>query len=255
MYSAIKCYFHPKDDSTDNCKGCKLPLCVACHGWEGFCRECIEKRRAVHQLKQLRSVAASKAHMASTTTGRLRLAIQQAGPPAARRGPGPLMPPPSPPTAPLMHTRPLNAAYSPSRMLPSEPAPQPRRAGMADVAYKPVDVSYKPATTRAPQARHGQSAPKAKAPMRPAAKAQPKPQSLPTWAVFAAGIGMGIVIMLVMTLVPHHAKPRPKPLYQGLSRQEAAMTAEALGSDTPPSIALSEGAREQAAPQVGWSGR
>lgn len=252
MYSAIKCYFHPKDDSTDNCKGCKLPLCVSCHGWEGFCRECIEKRRAVHQLKQLRAVAASKTHVA-TTTGRLRLAIQQAGPPATRRGPGPLVPPPSPPTAPLTHTRPLQGAHSPSRMLNAEPAPQPRRAGMVDVSYKPVDVSYKPATTRAPQARHGHPAPRAKAPVRPAAKAQP--QSLPTWAVFAAGLGMGVVIMLVMTLVPHHHHPKPKPLYQGLSRQEAAMTAQALGEDTPPSIALSEGAREQATPEVGWSGR
>jgi hypothetical protein len=252
MYANIKCYFHPKDDSTDNCKGCKLPLCVSCNGWEGFCRECIEKRRAVHQLKQLRTVAASK--VAATTTGRLRLAMHEAGPAGTRRGPGPLVPPPSPPTAPLMGTRPLHGAHSPSRMLPPEPAPQPRRAGMVDVSYKPVDVSYKPATQRAPQSRHGHPAPKAKAPVRPVAKAEPI--TLPAWAVpFAAGIGVGIVIVLLMTLTHHHPRPKPKPLYQGLSRHEATLAKQLLGADTPPTIALSEGSRADEAPQVGWSGR
>ena len=251
MYT-YKCYFHPKDDSAATCKGCKLPLCGSCQGFEGFCPECVEKRKAVHQLKQLRNVVASRTHMAASTTGRLKLAIQQAGPPAARRpaGPGPLPPIPSgAATGALSPTRPLDPALARSmtRQLPAEPVPQPRR-------YNPEAVAYKPHSSRAPETRHQ--------PVKRAAKPTP-PKAAPAspgWAMpFAAGLGVGIVLVVVLLLgqsVLHRAKPRPKPAHQQTFTQQEVATAKALlGQDAAPLVSMSEGKRADDTPQVGWSGR
>lgn len=258
----IKCYFHPKTDGASNCKGCKLPLCGPCRGAEGFCRECVEKHKAVNQLKQLRSAIASRASVGASTTARLKLAIQQAGPQANQRPAAAPKPqrPPSAPTAPLMGTRPLdlglgmNMAISPSlsrKLPPLEQIPQPRRYNAEAVAYQPVvqrTVEPRPA-----------------APKRPAAKPQAAKKAAaqsPGWVMpFAAGLGAGIVLVVVLLasqsfLQPHLARPKAKPAHQqSLTTQELATAKALLGEkEAAPLVSLSQGARADETPQVGWAG-
>jgi hypothetical protein len=246
MYT-YKCYFHPKDDSATSCKGCKLPLCAPCQGVEGVCRECLEKRRAVNQLRQLRTVAASKTHAASTT-GRLRLAIQQAGPDSARRGPQPL---PGMPTMASMHTRPLDPGMAAglSRKLPPEPPVQPRR-------YNPEAVAYKPVMSRAAETRHQ---PVKRAPVKAAAKAASPTAA--TWTMpFVVGLAAGMVLVLLLllgqSLMKSPGKLKARPAHaQGFTQQELATAEALLGADAAPLVTLEGGRREDATPQVGWTGK
>lgn len=247
MYT-YKCYFHPKDDSATSCKGCKLPLCAPCQGVEGVCRECLEKRRAVNQLRQLRTVAASKAHVASTT-GRLRLALQQAGPDTTRRGPQQL---PSMPSMPSMHTRPLDPGMAAglSRRLPPEPPVPPRR-------YNPEAVAYKPVMSRAAETRHQPV-------KRAGAKAAPAKAATPTaanWTMpFVVGLAAGMVLVLLLLLgqslmkSPSKLKARPSH-QQSFTQQELATAKELLGADAAPLVKLHGGSRVDATPQVGWTGK
>lgn len=257
----FKCYFHPKIDGASNCKGCKLPLCGPCRGAEGFCRECVEKHKAVNQLKQLRSAIASRATVGASTTARLKLAIQQAGPQAKQR-PAASQPqrPPSAPTAPLMGTRPLdlglgmNMAISPSlsRKLPSlEQVPQPRR-------YKAESVAYQPVVQRTVEPRP--AAPKRPAPKPPVAKKAAA--TAPGWVMpFAAGLGAGIVLVVLLLasqsfLQPRAARPKAMPAHQqSLTPQELATAKALLGEkEAAPLVSLSQGARVDDTPQVGWAG-
>lgn len=259
MYT-FKCYFHPKTDGAANCRGCKLPLCGPCQGAEGLCRECVEKHKAVNQLKQLRSAVASRAAMGASTTARLKLAIQQAGPPAHRPAASHRSPSP---TVPLMGTRPLDmnggmlnvGPINPgmSRKLPPiDQTPQARR-------YNPAAVAYQPVVQRSVEPRP--QAPKRSAPKPAAYKA--KSDAAPGWAVpFAAGLGAGIVLVVLFLLsqsvfADRLARPKAKPAHQQSFTHQEIATARALIGDeeAAPLAKLSEAAPANDAPQVGWTGR
>jgi hypothetical protein len=237
-------------------------LCGPCRGAEGFCRECVEKHKAVNQLKQLRSAIASRSAVGASTTARLKLAIQQAGPQAKPRPAAASQPqrPPSAPTAPLMGTRPLdlglgmNMAISPSlsrKLPPLEQIPQPRRYQAETVAYQPVvqrTVEPRPAAPRRP-------APKQ-------AVAKKTAASAPGWVMpFAAGLGAGIVLVVVLLasqgfMQPHGARPKAKPAHQQTLTPQELETAKALlgEKEAAPLVSLSQGARVDDTPQVGWAG-
>jgi hypothetical protein len=238
-------------------------LCGPCRGAEGFCRECVEKHKAVNQLKQLRSAIASRATVGASTTARLKLAIQQAGPQANQRPAAAAKPqrPPSAPTAPLMGTRPLdlglgmNMAISPSlsrKLPPLEHVPQPRRYNAESVAYQPVvqrTVEPRPATPKRPAAKKA------------AATARTN-ETKPGWVMpFAAGLGAGIVLVTLLLvsqsfLQPRISRPKAKPAHQqSLTTQEIATAKSLLGEkEAAPLVSLSQGARVDQTPQVGWAG-
>lgn len=220
MYT-YKCYYHPKDDSEQSCRGCKLPVCATCQGPEGFCPECVRKRTAVEHLRQLRVVM--NAHPTATTTGRLRLARRASSEAGTSRklalsgslGPGtrPLTPPPPPPKgSSALPREPLR----PARQKPENP--QERRYNMDKVAYRPVapqkDRYVKPARKKAarPQAR----------PARPAAEVRP------SWFVpFMVGLGVGVLLMVTMLLArPFMTGPAPeapRAATQLTAREEAVL--------------------------------
>lgn len=248
MYT-YKCYFHPKDDSVQSCKGCKLPVCAGCTGAEGFCPECTKKRESVQKLKQLRTVMS--AQRASSTTGRLRLARQ------AMRGSRELLAlPPAPPVPagppisaysqpPRAKTRPFadtpdrwsGKATPPARQshppkpqaakpqAPKTPAKKP--AGPGARRYNPDAVAYKSANTRKPT------------PAAPVAKHS-------SWMTpFAVGLGVGVVIVgIFMFMHGHgHAANASVPDEASFSAQEQHMLAdlrrEGSGKREAPEVHLS----------------
>lgn len=202
MYT-YKCYYHPKEDGGQSCRGCKLPLCAGCQGLEGFCPECEKKRAAVEQLKRLRM--AMQAHPTATTTGRLRLARQSAQGGSRKLAASGALGPKTRPLQPLPPSG--SSALPPMPQGPLRPArqaperPQERRYNGDRVAYKPVAQR----TDRYVQPRRKAPAKKASA-----------PQAVrPAWFTpFVVGLGVGVLLMVFMLLAqPFMRAPvQPKPV-------------------------------------------
>ena len=219
-----KCYFHPKTDGADLCKGCKLPVCAGCKHSLGFCPECMRKRDAVDDLRQLRSAVSSKARVASSTTARLRLAIRQVGP-IAKRGR-------------LVDTTMLGTgrlpgadAWQQEAMAVDAKVPTHFKEMMAQRksqwTYDPDRVAYKGVK----QFEQGGAK---KAPVQRTTVAgrihRPRAEATPAGAgwgkPFAMGLAVGLVVVLIATFgqgaLKAPAKAKSKPL---LSQDTAAVTA------------------------------
>lgn len=258
MYT-YKCYYHPKEDSLQPCKGCKLPLCVGCAEVEGFCPSCNEKRAAVRQLRQLRTAIAANGHVA-TTTGRLRAARRQL---QEKRGTGSkrrLTPSaslvretgaaqvlkPIPPQDRLK-TRPLDESVVASAKLPAHsqqlpPAPRPvvrpaREAQPQPRRYNPDGVAYRPVKQQgAAPARKKRVEPRAAA---PAPKARDT-QVAWFWP-FLIGIGVGVVLMVGMVLAQPFLKTSPsvkyRPKFSTLTQSDKAAIDQVLKTQVVDTLA------------------
>ncbi|MEB3328224.1 MAG: hypothetical protein VKQ33_03205 [Candidatus Sericytochromatia bacterium] len=188
---SIKCYYHPKLDGPLACRGCKLPVCDTCRGPSGLCRTCAKARQAVHDLRELRQVAAAKARVASSSTAQLRLALRQVGPLARREGrPAVTAASPRQPLAQLDWQATAMRAAAP-------PRPAPREAREASWTYDPGRVAYRGVKVH-----------------------KPEPASRLAWLLrflggFAAALatallvtaGMGALLRATHPLLEGHAKP------------------------------------------------
>ena len=225
-----KCYYHPKADGPNLCKGCKLPICGTCKHDLGFCPECMNKRDAVDDLRQLRNATASKARVASSTTARLRLAIRQVGPIAKR---GRLV------DTTLLGTGRLAAdAWQREAMAVDAKVPTHFKEMMAQRqsqwTYDPDRVAYK-GTKAAGQPK--------KAPMQRTTVAgrvhRPRVEEAretPTWAKpFAMGLAVGLVVVFFAAVGQGWLKPaekaKSKPVMSNDAAEAIALVRRATGTD------------------------
>lgn len=238
MYT-YKCYFHPKTDSERPCTGCKLPMCAACDE-DGFCPECAERRAVVRNLKEFRHQMAANAHLATTTTQRLRLVRRMMiseSTQAPRRSThvGPRSPSRPLPELALgqLATRPLRDPSGRSSVARPEDGAIARQIRdqvvPAPVVAQPPRILEAPPEPLPPRP---QAEPSVRRPAKPKArKAKPAPKP-PAWyeawwVSFAAGLSVGLVLLLTVLLLLHHPHRAARPVVQetqvGLDAHDQAL--------------------------------
>lgn len=229
------CYYHPKTEGSNTCKGCKLPVCAHCEGELGFCPDCMRKRDAVHQLRALRGAVEQKKKIASTTA-RLRLAIRQMGPGQVRvAAPTPAASPA--PARAQMATRPLPALDETFVAPKPQEAPAvhrpARRRGTGTWKYDPDKLAY-----RAPE--NLAQINKKRRPARQAKQAyEARPEFQWTAAVVAKVVSLGLAMFVGLLCyqlffkVAHSTKPAAHPLYTPLSQSERKIVDDTLKQAQP----------------------
>lgn len=236
MYK-YKCYYHPKIDSEQPCNGCKLPMCAGCND-AGFCPQCAERRAMVQNLKEFRHAMAANAHLAATTTQRLRLVRRMMiaeNTSTPRRSTKVRVNSPSRPLPDLalghLATRPLRDAsgrLSPPRHEDGafarqirdqlQPAPVLR----AEARPEPFAI---PAAPVRPHVEPMRRSARPKARKKPA----PKPPAWyeAPWVSFASGLVVGLVLLLVALMLLHHPRRAPHVVIHdapiGLSAHDEAL--------------------------------
>lgn len=233
-----KCYFHTKTDGAHVCRGCKLPICDDCQHDLGFCPECMRKRDAVDDLRNLRKNVAAKSKLASSTTARLRLAIRQASP-IAKRGrlaKGSI-------DISLMATGSLAGANAWQDAAMATEARVPRHfkdmieQRKSQWTYDPDRVAYRGVAgpQAAPQTRKAPVERRAAAPR--VQRSRPEEISTPNvWAKpFVMGLGVGLVVVLGATfgngLMKAAPKAKAKPIYSQLNEADRKLVAQVNGTD------------------------
>lgn len=226
-----KCYYHPKKDGCDTCKGCMLPVCEGCQGEMGFCPECTRKRDAVSQLRQLRNVVSAKTRVSGSTTARLRLAIRQVGPGARRSGA-------KPPAAAgtrihtgVLDAAPLGEAWQADAMAADGHRPREMRDarahGNAGWTYDPGRVAYQPVGGPTKKRAMRTAGGRPLAPMVPRAPQHEATQKRRSHvlAPFIIGLCIGLIIVVGLMFRQSVDKfeapvPKAKPLYTQLTTSE-----------------------------------
>jgi hypothetical protein len=229
----FKCYFHPKAEGADLCRGCKLPICAPCKHELGFCPDCMRKRDAVDDLRELRKAAASKSRVASSTTARLRLAIRQVGPIAKR---GRLIDTQLLGTGPLVNP---DKGWQEAAMAVNAKVPTHVKETVAQRrsqwTYDPDRVAYKGVQGAASQPRKAPTPRTSVAGRirRPAAQAYPADAA---WTrPFAMGLAVGLVVVLLATFGQGWAKgagkAKSKPILSNDTAAEIALVRRVTGTD------------------------
>ncbi|MDB5098833.1 MAG: hypothetical protein JWM80_3254 [Cyanobacteria bacterium RYN_339] len=234
------CYYHPKTEGSNSCKGCKLPVCAGCEGDLGFCPDCMGKRNAVHQLRALRGAVEKKQKLASTTA-RLRLAIRQmgVGRPSVAAYSAPSAP--ATPARASMMTRPLPPLdepiaqpYAPAASV--APARKPaRRRSTSNWKYDPDKLAY-----RAPEGLAAIN--KKRRPARQNAGqmvADARAEFRFTTALFAKAVSLGLALFVgvlcyqLFFKVAPVGKPAAHPLYTPLTQSERKVVDDTIKQGQP----------------------
>lgn len=242
-----KCYFHPKADGGDLCRGCKLPICADCKHDLGFCPECMRKRDAVDDLRQLRHATAAKARVASSTTARLRLAIRQVGPIAKR---GRLV------DTTMLGTGRLaaDAAWQREAMAAQAKVPTHFKEMMAQKksqwTYDPDRVAYK--GVKGQQAAQGRKAAIQRTSVNGrVVRSQAAAEPGASWAKpFFMGLVVGLIVLVFATfgqgLLKGAPKAKAKPMLSHDTTEAVALVKRATGTDEAADRARAKAAARKA---------